>query len=222
MFEYELRSDNTLKISGYVNAVGRDSRPVMTSKGKVVEQIEPGAFGEALRAFPDVIMLLNHDHNKQLASVADGTLSLNEDSIGLRAEAVISDPEVIRKAREGRLRGWSFGFKCRADEIEQRAGKIPRRIVKHMSFDEVSVIDDRFNPCYAGTSVELRAEKEIDTEYRANVEEIIATKAKPDYSYYEQALLDFDLNEYELRAGLPLTDRHSCMVKRNEPAGDDY
>ncbi len=40
-----------------------------------------------------------------------------------------------------------------------------------------------------------------------------------DYSYFEQALIDFDLNEYELRAGLPLTDRH-LLEKRFNPNHD--
>ena len=42
----EVRSDHVL-ISGYVNAVGRDSRPLPSPTGKFVEMVEPGVFRAA-------------------------------------------------------------------------------------------------------------------------------------------------------------------------------
>ena len=157
----EIRADGSLHIEGYVNAVERDSRTVICPEcGKCVEQIRAGAFGEALRAAKNVDILLNHDKNKKLGSTSGGTLSLYEDNIGLRASTDITDEEVISEARAGRLRGWSFGFKRLASEIENRADNIPRRIVTALSLSEVSLIDDRFTPCYAGTSIELRANEE--------------------------------------------------------------
>lgn len=179
MTDFEIRADGSMKISGYVNAVGRDSRPVMTPDGRVIEQIQPGAFGEALRAAPKVDVLLNHDISRRIAGTEDGTAKLAEDSIGLRAEVIITDTEVISKAKNGELRGWSFGF-CPLSggvEVEQRANKLPRRIVKHMTISEVSLIDSRYNPCYAGTSVEYRAEAEAEEEYRAEYDEIKKTYA---------------------------------------------
>lgn len=170
----EIRADGSLHIEGYVNAVERDSRTVICPEcGKCVEQIRAGAFGEALRAAKNIDILLNHDKGRRLGSTSEGTLSLYEDNIGLRASADIRDEEVISEARAGKLRGWSFGFKKLSSEIENRANDIPRRIVTSLALSEVSLIDDRYTPCYAGTSIEMRADGETDEhEVRSNEDEI--------------------------------------------------
>lgn len=180
--DIEIRADGTLHIEGYVNAVERDSRTVICPEcGKCVEQIRAGAFGEALRAAKNVDILLNHDKERKLGSTSEGTLSLYEDSIGLRASADIRDADVISEARAGRLRGWSFGFKKLSSEIESRANTIPRRIVTSMALNEVSLIDDRYTPCYAGTSIELRADGETDEhELRSNEEEVHFSEVSED------------------------------------------
>ena len=180
--DIEIRADGTLHIEGYVNAVERDSRTVICPEcGKCVEQIRAGAFGEALRAAKNVDILLNHDKGRKLGSTSEGTLSLYEDSIGLRASADIRDADVISEARAGKLRGWSFGFKKLASEIESRANTIPRRIVTSMALNEVSIIDDRYTPCYAGTSIELRADGETDEhELRSNEEEVHFSEVSED------------------------------------------
>lgn len=180
--DIEIRADGTLHIEGYVNAVERDSRTVICPEcGKCVEQIRAGAFGEALRAAKNVDILLNHDKERKLGSTSEGTLSLYEDSIGLRASADIRDADVISEARAGRLRGWSFGFKKLSSEIESRANTIPRRIVTSMALNEVSLIDDRYTPCYAGTSIELRADGETDEhELRSNEDEVHFSEVSED------------------------------------------
>lgn len=180
--DIEIRADGTLHIEGYVNAVERDSRTVICPEcGKCVEQIRAGAFGEALRAAKNVDILLNHDKERKLGSTSEGTLSLYEDSIGLRASADIRDADVISEARAGRLRGWSFGFKKLSSEIESRANTVPRRIVTSMALNEVSLIDDRYTPCYAGTSIELRADGETDEhELRSNEDEVHFSEVSED------------------------------------------
>lgn len=50
----EIRADNTALISGYVNAVERESRPVVTPRGRVNELIEPRAFAQALERAENV------------------------------------------------------------------------------------------------------------------------------------------------------------------------
>ena len=164
--KFEIRNGKA-HISGYVNAVGRDSRPIPTATGEFVEMIEPGAFAEALTRAKNVDMLLNHDENRKLASTSTRNLTLKEDNIGLYAECETSDAEVIEKGQRGELRGWSFGMFVNKDEMEQRGDKIPRRHVQNMDIVEVSIIDSRMLPCYAGTSVECRAEKTVFKETRA-------------------------------------------------------
>ncbi len=54
----EIRNDSVL-IDGYVNAVARDSRPMLSEHGeKFVEQISPKAFQRAIDKNEDVLCLL--------------------------------------------------------------------------------------------------------------------------------------------------------------------
>ena len=168
----EIRNDKAV-VSGYVNAVGRDSRPITDKDGKLfIEQIEPGAFRASLERSENVDLLLNHNKSKVYASTKDGSLKLTEDSIGLRAEAVLTDAEMICKARAGEFRGWSFGMYVGDSTKEERAEGIPRRHVKSLNMFEVSLIDKSRIPCYVGTSVECRAEgEEVLAELRYSEEE---------------------------------------------------
>lgn len=175
----EIRSDSVI-IDGYVNAVGRDSNPVNTKKhGKVVEQIEPRAFQRAIDRAPKVDLLLNHNKKRNLGGTEEGNLELFEDNIGLRAIAEVKDPEVIQKAREKKLKGWSFAMVGAKDDIEERGeGKLPRRIVKDLDIKEVSIIADPYTPVYPGTSIETRAEEE-EPEERAEEYERTVTIEEP-------------------------------------------
>lgn len=186
----EIRADNTMKISGYVNAICRDSRPIITPRGKVVEQIEEGTFRRAIERAENIDLRLNHYKDKNYACTKDGTLKLKEDSIGLRAEAIISDPMMIEKAKKKEFRGWSFGAYMTADRMEERANDIPRRHVTEMELFEVSLIDYKKEPCYTGTSIEQRAENEIVIEERTFPDEsTVETPEKTiDYSEYEKKI----------------------------------
>ena len=190
----EVRSDSVL-IDGYVNAVGRDSRPMRdrTTGGRFVEQIRPGVFRRAL-ARNEVQLLLNHDTSRVLGST-ETNLQLYEDAIGLRAKAEVTDPEVIRKAREKKLRGWSFGFHERDASEEEMPNGLKRRFVEEMELVEVSIVDERKIPCYEGTSIESRAEgKEMITheplETRAQYVE--GQETLPDYSKYKNRLKELE------------------------------
>ena len=56
----ELRADG-LHINGYVNVPGRQSRPVMTPKGKMIEVIEQRAFSGAIKRAENIRLLLDHN-----------------------------------------------------------------------------------------------------------------------------------------------------------------
>lgn len=154
----EIRNDSVF-ISGYVNAVERLSKPIRQSlHGKVrtfLERIKAGVFRTALKRNKNVRVLLNHDENRVLASTEEGTAILEEDNIGLRAEVTITDKEVVQKARDGKLTGWSFGFIVNDDELSTE-GNNEIRTVMDMELDEVSILDDRKSPAYNGTSIETR------------------------------------------------------------------
>lgn len=161
----ELRADG-LHISGYVNVPGRESRPVLTPRGKVIEIIEQRAFARAIERAGEVRMLLDHDRNHVLADTNNGTLMVREDEVGLRAESVVTDEAVIAGAKEGRLKGWSFNMKNVVDSIEERAEGLPIRHVKDFDMDEITLVMNKV-PVYSSTSIEVRAGSEEEVETRA-------------------------------------------------------
>ncbi len=184
----EIRANDTIHISGYVNAVERESTPVITRDGKVNEIIESGVFQRALDKVDVLPMSVDHDPNRVIADTKNG-LRVYEDAIGLRAEAEISDPEIVQKAREGKIKGWSFGMKNIVGTLEERADKLPLRRIKEMMLDHITLVVNK-KPVYSATSVELRAEEEDCMELRSIMDTIeVAEDKKPvDYSALENRL----------------------------------
>lgn len=154
-----IRADK-VEIEGYVNAIERDSKPLWSRVGQFIERICKGAFKKALKRNDDVHILLNHDWNRDLGSTKQGNLELEEDNIGLRVRACITDPEVVKKARSGQLVGWSFGFSDR-DVVNSIRDGMPHRAVKDLDLAEVSILDKRKSPAYEGTLITARAEDEV-------------------------------------------------------------
>ena len=189
----EIRNDSVL-LDGYVNAVARDSRPMLDENGeKFVEQISPKTFQRAIEKNDDILCLLNHESARVLGSTKQGNIELFEDNIGLRAICKITDSEVIEKAKQNKLRGWSFGFEAVKEHEEPIKEGLKRRFIDEMNLAEVSIIDERKIPCYVGTSIETRAEKQTKLEYRgedfkAKIVDSTEQKPKIDYSKYEKIL----------------------------------
>ena len=154
-----LRADS-VEIDGYVNAIERKSKPLWSRIGQFVERICKGAFKSALSRNDNVRILLNHDPSRDLGGQKDGNLELEEDSIGLRARATITDPDVVKKARNGDLVGWSFGFYDRDVENLKDENGFPLRNVKDLDLEEVSLLDRTKIPAYDGTLVMVRADSE--------------------------------------------------------------
>lgn len=216
-----VRADK-VEIEGYVNAIERDSKPLWSRVGQFIERICKGAFKKALKRNDDVHILLNHDWSRDLGSTKKGNLELEEDNIGLKARATITDPEVIKKARAGELVGWSFGFSDR-DVVNSIRDGLPYRAVKDLDLAEVSILDRRKSPAYEGTlitaraeddvvhfrgedfidEVELREEHEENTENAekttenvekpAEVQEDVPTEAQPK----QQEVAEIDYSKYE-------------------------
>lgn len=153
--QIEVRSDGSLEVSGYVNAVDRYSKELYSERGKFIEKVLPETFNKALARADNVDMLLNHDVRCKLASTMNQTLELREDNIGLYAKAVIHDKEVIAEAQQGNLKGWSFGFRTLADSWEEEQ-PIAKRTLEDIELMEVSLLT--IEPAYIATSVQVRAE----------------------------------------------------------------
>lgn len=194
----ELRADGTLHVSGYVNVTGKMSRPVITSKGqRVIEVIEERSFHNALARAGNVKMTKDHNSNCVLAETRANNLTLHEDNIGLRAEAVITDETTIKEAKAGKVKGWSFGMRNIIDKIEERAEQLPIRRVTGFDLDHITLVVNK-TPVYAATSVELRADEELEElEVRAFDDEVKLVDNQPKYdnSEFKERLEKLKLTE---------------------------
>lgn len=161
--EMEIRSDSVV-LAGYVNVVLRDSKVLSSPRGKFVETVEERTFAKAIERADNIFLLHNHRKDRVLGSIKDGNLELREDNIGLYARCEIRDTEVIQKAKDGLLKGWSFGFSKIKDEWQEGEDGIDRRYLKDIVLHEVSILD--ITPAYVATSVEMRDEDSTLIEQR--------------------------------------------------------
>lgn len=177
----EIREKEVI-ISGYVNAVCRDSRIMRLPDGtRFVEMVEEGVFNKALSMGKNVKLKFNH--KKEIGETENGSLELKEDSIGLYALAKVTDEDVIAAADAGTITGWSFGFNCIDDFWEDWTIEgVKRRHLREIQLNEVSILSDRI-PAYAGTSYEIRGDDMATMETRGlhevEVEKVDKRKTKP-------------------------------------------
>lgn len=165
--------NESITIEGYVNAIERNSKPITERGITFIERIATGAFKRAIARAKDIRILLNHNWDKDLGGLSDGTLELEEDNIGLKARATITDPEVIEDAKKGNLIGWSFGFDDIPEGVSQLRDEetgLPLRKVKDLDLFEVSLLNRKKSPAYAGTLVNVRDDGSSD-EQRINFAE---------------------------------------------------
>ena len=195
--QIRVENEETVQISGYVNAVERNSKPIWSRMGKFIERIAQGAFKKALARNNDVHILLNHNWQRDLGSTKKGNLKLTEDNIGLRAEATLNDKELVNKAKNGDLIGWSFGFSDR-DVENTTEHDTPVRIIRDLELFEVSILDRAKRPAYTGTLLSVReetgepvfssAEFLDEAETRGIAEAVAEENTKVDYKEAEKII----------------------------------
>lgn len=156
----ELRQ-NSIHISGYVNAVERESRVLHDRSGEFVEVMKAGVFARALERNQNVGLMFNHTRDLEHRN-----MTLTEDSIGLKIDVDVDDSEVVECARSGKLTGFSFGFRCLQDNVEQRDNLPPLRNVTDIDLVEVSILN--CTPAYYATEIDSRGLME----HRAEQQEI--------------------------------------------------
>ena len=190
--------NNKIVIDGYVNAVERASKILYDTRGQFIERIRSGVFQKALERADNVRVLLDHEQDRELADTKSGKAKLYEDNIGLRAIVEIDDAEVIQKAKEHKLRGWSFGFLCNKEDRKTNEDGIEERVVRDLDLLEVSIIDDRKYPAYIGTSIEMRDDEVKIAEYRNEDFSKIEIRDEPEQQP-EKEVEKIDYSEYEER-----------------------
>ncbi len=154
----EIRSENEVEISGYVNAVERQSKVLPKNKsssapGNFVEVIKAGSFSKSLNKNPDVLLKLNH---QKIIGSTTTNLELKEDEIGLYAKAIVTDSETVKAARDGKIRGWSFGMiNPKSNWGITESDTIYSRDIFELELTEVSILT--VTPAYPACSVEVRS-----------------------------------------------------------------
>lgn len=140
--------NGSIYLDGYVNVVGRESRPLRDVQGPFIEVIQPQTFAKSLEQRADVGLMLNHKRD-----LSPTKFDLYEDQIGLRAQIEIDDPEVVELAEHNKLTGFSFGFVAKADNWTTE-NEVRHRTITDMDLQEVSILS--VTPAYIATSIEMR------------------------------------------------------------------
>lgn len=149
-------SGDSLKVSGYVNEVGKYSCTLGIRK-KFKEKITKGAFERALGLGNDIHFLAEHDGNKILASTRNNSLELMEDDKGLYMSATISPTsfgkDYYTLIKDGILKNMSFGFSVIKDKWTKMNDGTYTRDISDLVLYEVSVVTD---PAYPQSSISAR------------------------------------------------------------------
>lgn len=166
--QLQAEENGSLKVGGYINVTERESEMLFNKKnGKWFKEVmKKGVFQRAIeRASRNIPLLFEHNWQKQLASVEEGSLVLREDNVGLRFDAVIKDESVYEQVKAGIINSCSFGFRALAEEVESINSKLEKRFVSAIELMEVSLVK---NPAYVGSLCETRSyEEELQEEERA-------------------------------------------------------
>jgi uncharacterized protein len=134
----------------------------VTDLGWFKEKIKPGAFSRAISEKQDVRCLMNHDDNMVLGRTKNSTLTLVEDSKGLKFSCDFPDTQPARDLRtllsRGDVDSCSFGFIVRKQtwtEEKTEDGRFNEtREIEDLDLFDVSIVTF---PQYDNTSAEARS-----------------------------------------------------------------
>ncbi|RLP22175.1 HK97 family phage prohead protease [Mesorhizobium sp. YM1C-6-2] len=112
--------------------------------GLFEESFDRGAFDKSLREHPDVVALWSHDSARPLGRVANGTLALRSDNIGLHyiltpnADSPMGQEALatVGRADVGQV---SVGFSSMVEEWSD-TDDMPRRLITEARLHELSLV----------------------------------------------------------------------------------
>jgi HK97 family phage prohead protease len=160
------KADGKKYVEGYAATYGTRSTPV---QGSFIENLCrgcarcQGAFSRAIREKQDVRLLFNHNADSlPLARTKSGTLTLTQDSIGLRFSALLPDSQFAKdlaaSLQRKDLDSCSFAFVKRddswTDDVDAEGNAMPLRTIHDLDLFDVSIVNF---PQYPGTSVSANA-----------------------------------------------------------------
>ena len=146
---------DTGKVWGYAVVFDKPSHDL----GGFIEYVDRRALDNC--DMSGCVAMWNHKHDQPLASVANGTLNLTVDDIGLRYEfepiQTSYGKDVKMLIESGEVRGSSFGFIANKDKWERRDGQNVRTLTDISVMIDVSPVT---KPAYPDTTVAMRSMEE--------------------------------------------------------------
>jgi len=164
-FAGELRAakEKDFVLTGYAASFNTLSRDL----GGYKERLAPGCFKRSLAAGGDVKALFNHDPSKILGRLENGTLSVEEDSRGLKFRCQLNPAsqthrDIYESVKRGDINECSFAFTVNGDggedwseATDERGQRFIRRTITDCNLLDVSCVT---NPAYSGaTTVQARS-----------------------------------------------------------------
>lgn len=166
--EIEERADGTESptITGYAAIFNKLS----VDLGGFRERIAPGAFSRALEEGHDVRALVGHDPDKVLGRAKSGTLTMEQNTKGLKVRIKPPDTQagrdIVTSIRRGDVSQMSFAFKTIEDAWNtEDGGEI--RTLKDVELFDVSPVTF---PAYPDTTVAARSMEAVANERKAREE----------------------------------------------------
>jgi uncharacterized protein len=162
--EIELRDDTAdgMTFTGYASVFNSPSEDL----GGFIEYVAPGAFKRSLQSRNEIKLLWNHDTGEPLASLRGGTMSLVEDSRGLKVTATLPQTtrgkDIAVLLRTKVIDSMSFGFNVIRDSW---SGDGKTRTLESVRLSEVSIVSF---PAYTSTTATVRSAPTINPDELAD------------------------------------------------------
>lgn len=204
-----------MKVSGYVNKNGSVSEVLSEDNQIFQETILPQAFTEALNQGQEICFYLEHDPNQILATTKNGSLSLNQDNVGLHMQATIVPTSDGNNAytliKSGIISNMSFGFFV-LDDIWNYDTEVPLRTVTELDLLEVSAVK---NPAYTSSEINARSK---NSDKKVNIRGLsyinLSDKGGED--------LDIkDISKEDLQAELDRRSKEDEKIEKKEQRSDN-
>ncbi|PGE64178.1 HK97 family phage prohead protease [Bacillus wiedmannii] len=147
------RSNSKEKIiSGYAVKWDKWSNKILGSRKQFYEKVKKGAFKKSLKE-KDQVALFNHNKKDFLGKIQDGSLTLEEDSVGLIFKLILPNNNLGQKVHQevtnGKLSHVSFTFVDEKSNWETKGEDEYRTILK-ARLREISPV---YSPAYPDTTV---------------------------------------------------------------------
>lgn len=179
---------------GYAAVFNSKSRVMKAKNGTFTEMVMSGAFANTITK-PNIMALWNHDTSAPLGRTGADTLSLLEDSNGLKVTIVPPDTTVGRDTvisiKRGDITSMSFGFNVIRENWTKDENGVPLRQILEVDLFEVSPTTF---PAYEATAIGVRSEHDInmpeipDLDRSSDTENVSAQERKRRLAYYNLAV----------------------------------